>query len=376
MLHPLEGSSAYYFDLDTDQDINLLFQTKSGKISEISIKDDFRQDFVATDSEAKEISGSYILIHLNGLKKVVWEGIIYHVPITNLEEKRAYSLFSYYGELLSLEMSKTRLNQSYRYELERADDVWKLSIYDEKKNVLFERSYPAGKQAARIFDGISAMISSLTLTKEDGTVIDILHQTTIFKYVPINITSPILVTDKYNLPFDLSSSYRILPDGSYFFTPWEREIFDVSERLELSSPVNLNADLYLYGIHGDIDKEKLYHIRDKDMPYDILSASGRYELIERDQFQTLDQQVLSLDYSVTEKKFSSFVVDYLKDRSYAINLSEDGSEYVVEISSLEDTINTIYDMAEDGQIRTVKVSDQLSPADNSYLVLRKGEEIK
>ena len=83
--------------------------------------------------------------------------------------------------------------------------------------------------------------------------------------------------------------------------------------------------------------------------------------------------MLALNYEIQQRGYDYYIVDYLKLDSYAINKSSDHTQYVVEISSQAAKLNTIYDMTENGQVRTYKIEEKLNPSDDSYLVLRKGE---
>ena len=108
-----------YFDMDADGNINLLFQTNSARIYDISIKDDPRQDYVSTDDTSKEKPGSYILLHLDDIVQADWDGVVDEVPYTNLEEQKPYSIFSYAGKILSLEESMIHLKESYHYRFKK-----------------------------------------------------------------------------------------------------------------------------------------------------------------------------------------------------------------------------------------------------------------
>lgn len=362
-----------YFDMDVDGNINLLFQTNSARIYDISIKDDPRQDYVSTDDTSKEKPGSYILLHLDDIVQADWDGVVDEVPHTNLEEQKPYSIFSYAGRILSLEESMIHLKESYHYRFRKEKNSWILTIQDKDKKEIYRYTYNANNKDARIFDDISGMITSFIITQSNGKQVDILHQATIFKYVPIDIESPIIVTDEHDLPLDLSASYRILPDGMYYFTPWEREVFAAQEKLELAHEINTNGDIYLYGIHGSYDESKFYNITDSSKIYDITAATTRFDQISDALFEIQNNQVLALNYEIQQRGYDYYIVDYLKLDSYAINKSSDHTQYVVEISSQAAKLNTIYDMTENGQIRTYKIEKKLNPSDDSYLVLRKGE---
>ncbi len=373
----LRYGSMPYFDMSSDGYVNILWQIASGKISNIAIKDDHRQDFVTTDEAAEEKEGSYILLKLKGVKKVRWTGIIEKTPAAALTQRIPYSLFSYDGKTLDIDTAKVEPNKSYEYVFENiAQDIWKLTItedFGEEPKVMYEHEYHSKNQTARIFDGVSARLTSLTLVKEDDEEMDIINRRSIRKIVPAAIKSPIIVTDSDNIPLDLSASFRILPSGKVIFTNYEREVFDPAETFVLNKFPSDGADIVLYGIRGDIDKKKLYHIRDEAMISDISEAAPRHDVISGDLFKVVDGQIVRLDDSLTKRGYTAFIVDYLKEDSYCINMSDEGTEYVVDIVTQSGIVNTLYDMTEDGRVRAYKIDEALKPGDNSYLVLRKDE---
>lgn len=364
-----------YFDMESDGYVNLLFQIGSGKIYDIAIKDDYRQDYVSSDDEATSTNGSYILLKLKGLKKAEWTGSIYKVPETTLLENKTYSLFSYAGDIISLEKANIKLNQSYKYVFEKTSEknVWVLTVYNNDNTKIYTKTYNSKNDSARIFDDISGIITKLILVSDDGTLLDVLHQNTLKKYVPSAITSPIIVTDKSDIPFDLSASYRLMSNGKYYFTVWEREYFKTDNKLKLARPLLGGDNIIVYGIKdSDIDLDNIYKVKDNEHINDISAVTTRYDSISSGLYKIISDQILSLDESIMHCGYTGFIVDYLKLNSYAINISNDGTEYIVDIATNEDTVNTMYDMTADGQIRTYKINNRLNPPDNNYLVLRKG----
>lgn len=365
-----------YFSIDNDAELSLLFQIKSGKIYNIAIKDDKYQDFVSTDDTLKESPGSYMLLKLEDLKKVEWTGVVQKVPVTDLLHKKLYSLFSYAGDTTVLEDGNISLNVPYDYSfVSTGKNSWMYTIKNKEKSVVCTKHYTSDNKRARIFDGVSGHISSMVITLNDGSTIDILNQRTIRKYVPATIEGPILVTDNNDVPFDLSASYRILPNNKYIFTNWEREIFDgSSNNILLSSELNNDMDIYLYGVKEDIPLDRFYKADDEGRVFDLSAAAERFDRISGDLYRIIENQSLLLDYTIMQKNYKYFIVDYLKNNSYCINMNTDGTEYIVDISTRSAKINTSYDMTDSGTIRTYKAIDKLDPMDNSYIVLRKEEE--
>ena len=365
-----------YFSISDDTEVSLLFQIKSGKIYNIAIKDDKNQDFVPTDDTSKESPGSYILLKLENLKKIEWTGVVNKIPVTDLMHKKLYSLFSYNGDATILEDGNVSLSVPYDYSFNNTgNNSWAFTIKNKEKSTVCSKQYASDNKRARIFDGVSGYISSIVITLDDGSTIDILNQRTIRKYVPATIDGPILVTDENDVPFDLSASYRILPDGKYVFTNWEREIFDAaSNNILLASELNNDMDIYLYGVREDIPLNKLYKADDEGRVFGLSAAAERFDRISGDLYRIVENQNLILNYTVMQNNYKYFIVDYLKNNSYCINMNADSTEYIVDISTRSSKANTSYDMTESGTIRTYKSIDKFNPMNNSYVVLRKEED--
>lgn len=361
-----------YFDVKEDGMVNLLFQVNSGVLKDLAIKDDWRADYIPSEEEASYKEGSYIKVYFKGLKKLLWEGTIEKIPQQKLNEEISYSVFTYAEKKHAITDVHISLGETYTYTIERIDDYWRLTIKNGKGGVTFQRNYPVGEKSARIFDNISGEITKMVVTNEKGEEFDLLYQQITKKYVPSAITSPIIVADKDDQPLELSASFRKLDNGTYWFVNWERELFESAKRIELEMPMVGSDYINIYGVRGEVDKKKLYCTKDSEHIHNI-EATNSYSLIANTYFTTPSDTMVEFSDELLDIGFDYFIVDYLKDRSYAINPIHDGTEYEVEISCSEEIIHTYYDMDEKGNIHDYKINDELEPPDDVYLVLRKNE---
>lgn len=363
-----------YFDITEDGMVNLLFQVNSGTLKNLAIKDDWRVDYVPSEEGAAYKEGSYIKIIFKGLQKLFWRGTINKIPQQKLNEEISYSVFTYAGQKHAITDVNIDLEQEYDYTLEKAGSYWHFTIKSQSGAVVYTHNYPIGEKDARLFDNISGEITKMVITNDKGEEFDLIFQRIIKKYVPATITSPIIVTDGNDEPLDLSSSYRKLSNGTYWFTNQEREYFKPQKRIELEKPMTGLEDADIYGVRGEFDREKLLYAKDKEH-IRSMEATTDYSLISSDYFIAPSDMVIEFSDELLDMDFDYFIVDYLKDNSYAINLIDDGAEYEVEIICSDEQIHCYYDMDEHGNIHDYKINDDLKPPDDVYLVLRRNEVV-
>lgn len=365
--------STSYFDVAEDTHVTILFQMRSGSVDDVSIKSDPAQEFVSTNDKTSERGGSSLQLNLKNLQSVQWKGVIYGVPHAAIDEKPKYALLAYGNRSVDLDSGSVNRNVTYDYELKLSGGVWIFRILLDGKEIHYS-AYVAGEPVATIFSNVSGKIEKITIVDKDGKSREIMYQRTIKKFVPASIQSPVIVTGKDEVPFDLSASYRRLPDGRYFFTNWEREIFKVNRSLTLEKPLYGSTDIVLYGIKSEYDLSKLYDVSREEFVSHIEGVADQYDEITNDFYEIKKDQVLVLSDSLDRSKYCLFIVDYLKNDSYAINKSENG-EYELDISTEREDVNTYYDVSSSGEIRSYKLLDLPSPKDNDFIVLRRNEVI-
>ena len=373
---------------DTDdqrQLFNILFQCKHGTVSNICIKDNQNQSYVSTDGDsAVTKEGSKIIVHLDDIIKVRWTGLIEKIPDYKASEDIPYYIVKYGSYKSIKEDFGIKLNTEYNYifELCNNNTQWKLNVNSDDENLNVSKLYTNNRQinTMEFFNNVQGYAQDIIITLKDNTEINVLLQKTYKKYVPIEIKSPILVIDEDENPFDLSSSYRYSESSSkYIFTNWEREYFNGNtEKLTTENKIlAANDSCILYGIKKEIALDNIYNIKNNDAINDISLCSNSYDVISSEYFTVSNKRVIEISRNIHDRKYKYFILDYLKDDSYCVNIVEDKNKneiYEVDIATEKDKFTTLYDMSESGQIRTYKIMDNLNPKDDYYITLKKPEE--
>lgn len=370
---------------DQGQLFNILFQCKHGTVSNICIKDNQNQSYVSTDGDsAITKEGSKIIVHLDDIIKVRWTGLIEKIPDYKASEDIPYYIVKYGSYKSIKEDFGIKLNTEYNYifELCNNNTQWKLNVNSDDENLNVSKLYTNNRQinTMEFFNNVQGYAQDIIITLKDNTEINVLLQKTYKKYVPIEIKSPILVIDEDENPFDLSSSYRYSESSSkYIFTNWEREYFNGNtEKLTTENKIlAANDSCILYGIKKDITLDKIYNIKNDNAINDISLCSNSYDVISSEYFTVSNKRVIEISRNIHDRKYKYFVLDYLKDDSYCVNIVEDKNKneiYEVDIATEKDKFTTLYDMSESGQIRTYKIMDNLNPKDDYYITLKKPEE--
>lgn len=360
-----------YFDVEEKTKVTVLFQVYSGSVSNVAIKKDPAQVFVSTNDRTDARAGSFLQLNLNNLESIKWTGVVYSVPYKEIDAQPVYSVFSYGKRSVNLDSGNVNKNVSYDYELKLSGGVWVFRIYLNGKEIHYS-AYVVGETTAKIFDNVSGKIERITIVDKSGRERDVLYQRTIKKFIPSSIQSPIIVTGKDGVPFDISAAYRILPDGKYFFTNWEREIFKPDRVIDLAKPLCGSTDIVLYGIRGDYDLDHVYDIPREELVNSIDAVADQYDEITSDNYEIRKDQTLVINDTLNRAEYSAFIVDYLKNDSYSINKGENG-EYELDIATEKEDANTYYDVSDSGEIRSYQLLDIDGPEDDSYIVLRRNE---
>ena len=363
-----------YLNVEKDMRVTALFEVYSGEVSHVALKSDPKQEFVPTDGETSGRAGSFLQANLNNLSLLKWSGTIEKVPYAPLDEAPRYCVLAYGSRRLTLEAAAIQVGFRYEFELRRRGGIWSFTITDSGRQVHYS-SYPAGEPFARIFENVSGTIDQVAVIDSKGHEKNVMYQRTVRKFVPVAIESPVIITDDDGIPFDISASYRRLPDGRFFFTNWERDVFEPSRTLQLEKELRGSTDIILYGLRDKGNMDKLYDVPSESGVNSIDAVTGEYDCITSDNYNIVRDNQIVLADELDKSQYKAFIVDYMKNDSYAINLSEDGDTYELDISTEKEHTSTYYDISGDGQIRTYKALDEIVPADNAYIILRRNEVI-
>lgn len=360
-----------FFDLREDMDINVLFQVNSGKISNISMNMDPGERYVSTEDDTKIVDGSKIVIHLDELKRIDFKATIDSIPPKRIEEAVKYYIYKYQSSEHYMKETDVEIGVEYSYTITRETDGWYIMIKDPKGTIVFQRQEPFGDDTIEFFYNVSGHIDDMRTVSTSNENVDTLHQHTTKKYIPSAITGPIIVTDKDDMPLDISASYRIFDSGKYYFTNWEREVFTENDAIQFEHKMNPESQPIVYAIKGEIDESNLYRVKDEASVNLVDSAAKDYVKLSGDLFTVYNNQSIQFSKYFKIHDYQYYIVDYLKADSYAINLVDNNSEYEVDISSTDASAHVIYDMSDNNQVRPYK---EIEPAeDDKYLVLRQSE---
>ncbi len=330
--------------LEKDTEVNIKFVGTYGTVSEIILNQDKNSGYVYTTDDNKEVPPSNIIINKNNISKVVWSAVITSFGTKEevyLFKDGEYSLKEYSGDK-SFEFGKT---YQYTYDLET--NKFDINYNDDIEFTETLSEDEIDKDTFSILKNVDATLFYLTIYEKDGTITNIITDNVKKISVPFSRRDPIIVTDEYDEPLNISSSYRIytvFKDGTdiidhdqdrYVFTNIEREVYPVSTynnyKTQFDISENINA-VRIYGITNEtIDYDNVYrvinHVDDIG-----LCCDNNYKQIDGSEVvisRLTNEIVINSDTS----EFSYIIIDYLKDQSYCINPNFDKDTYDIEISS-------------------------------------------
>lgn len=371
------------FFLLTESEVNLKFVGKNGIIKNISISDDKDDNFIPTYDNNYTFKGSYIDIYLTDLKKIKWTGIVNRTP-GHLTSNEIFGLILDTKNIITPQMANLVFNKEYDFEFIKDNYIFNV-INKTNNKIIYTYQLKNLNNKITIFKNITATISSLILIKSNGEEINVNLQDEYKKYVNANISGPIIITDEYDNPLDLSSSYRLChykDYSKYIFTNHEREYFKSQKKLILENKIlNMQDTVRIFGIPktAKYDLNKIYDVvEDNINSIDLMT--NNYDLLFESQVLLVDK-IKNIIYLKPEQieKYELIIVDYLKANSYCINYHYDKHIYEVNISSLNDNNKMIYDskvlLENDDkiitQVRDYKLTN-INGNTNGYVVIRKG----
>lgn len=365
------------FVLTEPCEINLKFVGKWGSVKNILISENQNDQYAPTEGDENIIEGSYIEFNAKEIDMIKWTGIIYDwndlSPDQMLDKKNESFIISNGVESFKVSDTPVRKDREYSYSYDVNN--YQFKIYEGANSV---KEFKNKSDVITIFKNMDALISKLSIIK-DGVEIDLVTDSVNKKYVPVDITSPIIALDSENVPLDLSSSYRYInKDGykKYIFTNVEREIFEPETQLVLNSlPSTQLGSVKIYGIlkNAEVDPDRFYEIEHESIDK-IDCYTPHYEQLFNDKIRQIDYNKGNIYLENLNDKYESIIVDYVKKRSYCINYDIVKKAYEVIFSNDGGDVYLIYDTIEeiDG---VVNVNDhritKITPQSKQYIVLKK-----
>lgn len=169
--------------------------------------------------------------------------------------------------------------------------------------------------------------------------------------------------------------YQSADHYKYTFTNWEREFFDTNNKIILELEKDIMPDtgrVVIYGIKKDekLWKDYLYRIDNESMIHSIDFLASHYDMINPNAY-TINYQKhrIFLNDSILNT-YRYFVVDYLKNDSYAINHLKDVSEYEVDVASADSKCKCLYDMNDSGSVNKYILTN-ITPSKDRYITITK-----
>lgn len=229
--------------LEKDTIVNLKFVGQNGIINEVCIKDDTKSSFVETTDRPVSLDGSYITVFLTKLKFVKWTGHIKDLPtFTDYTKECPYGIIRTKECKITKDEANVALNKDYDFVYDVSKKKLRVYAFEQEIAEVNVALTPEDKDELDIFYNMDAIISALILVDERDHEIDVIHQKTFRRYVPAEITSPILISKLDHTPLDISAAYREVSSSSRVI-----ELFSMEMELKLSGKA-IDRNIEVYGI--------------------------------------------------------------------------------------------------------------------------------
>ena len=222
-----------YFELSNDASINLLFRGRWGKITEIAIKENPKDSFVATDDSTIFRKGGSIVVDLSQIAKAELD-----VVFEAFSDKGSFLLQSENQAIAPCD-GGVKTGESYNIVLDSQDS--KLIVGDTGIDLVDVKDIIA------ILVNMDAVITKFIITDYEGNTKNVLLQKTYKAMLPKTIASPIMCLDSERQPLELSSDYREVAE--YAVTT---DIFNRYNELKLSKTPVLNKSIRVAGVREGI----------------------------------------------------------------------------------------------------------------------------
>lgn len=342
-----------YKNFHTNLKINLA-EEDNNKINIFRNLNGYIYELIITKKDGSEID----ILHQKTYKKYVPADINSPIIVTDEKLKYSFDLSSSYREVVT--SNKTRL-----------------SLFSSRYNISINKDVPFANLANY---KIYAIPKEATLNLDADNIDEYASS-----YIKLNNKEYSITNTVINLDKDIINSYKYIvveyntiEDYLYLFTNYEREIFqDTQNNIVLDKDIlKTSENVIVYGIPKDanIQSKYLYRVPSKQMINSIDYYADKYDIIEGSEYEiNYDNKEIKIKNSI-RNNYQSFVIDYLKDNSYAINYIEEYNQYEVDIATSLEMIYVNYNMREDGNIYEYKTT-AIRPDANKYIVLRKEEDI-
>lgn len=335
-----DSEGRIFFELEEDKAINLRFRGKSGRVTEIAIKKNKDDTFVATGFDDDITRGaSYLECDLSRIKKLEIEFILNGISKSLDEGHRHYIVQS--GDILyRLEDLSLELNTPYNLIFDSEGRTFEVNRY---------KSYSIDKAAdvLTLLYNVDGVITKLIVTDITGAERDILLQKTFKAFLPKEIKSPIICVDENNEPLELSSSFREVCRKSV-----KVDIFNKYNEMKLSKNIVMGSEIRVGGIIGGVINTKAASLEEVAAAFHLLDTNS-YTIDFMNNIVKLPSSIRKqYDYIAIEYSSSDSIrYEFTNYERQLIDLSEKGNIYLNQ--KMSDSVNTmiIYGIPADSVFR-------------------------
>lgn len=317
-----------FFELEEDKAINLRFRGKSGRVTEIAIKKNKDDAFVATGFDDDITKGaSYLECDLTRMKKLEIEFVLKDIS-KSLDEGHRHYIVQSGDELYRLEDLDLELNTPYNLIFDIENRIFEVNKY---KSYILDKT----EDVLTLLYNVDGVITKLIVTDISGAERDILLQKTFKAFLPKEIQSPILCMDEKNEPLDLSSSFREVCRKSI-----KVDIFNKYNEMKLSNNIVMGSEIRVGGVIGSVINTKAKSLEEVAAAFHLLDTNS-YTIDYLNNVVKLPSSIRKqYDYIAIEyASADSFRYEFTNYERQLVDLSEKGNIYLNR--KMSDSVNTM-----------------------------------
>lgn len=355
------------FTIINKQKVSLRIKGTNGIVSNIFISNYNSDKYVRTYGNGSIIDASKLSVDISSITFAEIHYILKSFYLNNY-----YIINDNIKDYKINDLNITDLNKEYIFKIDMFSKT--ISIYNNN-NVLLKTINILNINDLNLFYNTEGILNYFYIKTSDNKEFNPIVFKTNMTTIPGNISSPIIVVDENNIPFDLSSSYRYIKDQNiYKFTNTEREIFYKSKHIILTkTPLDIDGSIKIYAIKENLEFDYLKMLTiDTDGLDNIDNFTKNYDIL-------YEKDCLLIDKSNGEifldniDNYYLFIVDYIKNDSYCINYDYLNNNYLIDISTNKSAYYTLFDGEEKDNLINInkyKTTD-IDPENNKYISLRK-----
>lgn len=326
--------------------VSLKFKGTKGTIKNVAITTSKSNSYIRTSPDfdnIRIIDESLITITLDNINKFSFNASVNTVPY----EVDEYFIVNCDGESYSIDDLNLAIGVYYSYEYESLDTgVGVLNIYNP--NFILVKTINVKGNIIKLFSNTNSKIKDFVIHDYNGTVSNVTLEDELRDTIPGIIKSPVVITDGYELPFDLSSSYRYYYENGvkkYHFTNTEREYFEPRYSVKLTEkPLDVSGSVVVYCIkkYSRFELDRLLEVKTPNNDT-IDACADSYDILFEENLRYINKETGEIRFADIDK-YQMIIVDYVKDKSYCLNYDYMNNRYDLNIAVQDgEDVNVIYD---------------------------------